>query len=88
MKKNPFISVIITAHAEGILIHRTLASVQRAISQLPSSYRPVEIVLHVDNPTQETTDYINTHKLSTLKDASIYTNSFGDLGSSRNFAIE
>lgn len=88
MKKNFFISIIITAHAEGILIHRTLASVRRAISQLPDNYRPVELILHADSPTQETIDYIGGHKSSSLKDVAIYTNSFGDLGSSRNFAIK
>lgn len=83
----PIISIIITAHAEGILIHRTLASVRRALRQLDTTYT-YEIILHADNPKAATLAYIDTHTSSTLKDVRIFTNQFGDLGSSRNFAIK
>lgn len=88
MKHTPFVSIILTAHAEGILIHRTLASIRRAIDQLPSQFQPVEILLHADNPTEETSEYIADHQSTTLKNVSVFTNTFGDLGSSRNFTIQ
>lgn len=83
----PIISVIITAHAEGILIHRTLASVRRALRDLDKSHS-YEIILHADNPKSATTAYIDTHAQTTLKDVRVFTNQFGDLGASRNFAIQ
>jgi glycosyltransferase involved in cell wall biosynthesis len=86
-KNIPLLSVIITAHAEGILIHRTLASVRRALAALTHEESNFEIILHADNPKAGTLDYIDEHKDSTLKDVRIFTNTFGDLGASRNFAI-
>jgi len=83
----PILSVIITTHAEGILIHRTLRSVQLAVSLMPERYT-CEILLHVDKATPETTEYIRINKRGILKDVKIFENSFGDLGSSRNFAIQ
>lgn len=89
MKNKPFISIIITAHAEGILIHRTLASVRRAIAQISNDHKlAAEIILHLDNPTAETTSYVDSHMSSSLNDVIVFTNTFGDLGSSRNFAIK
>lgn len=82
----PLLSVIVTAHAEGRLIDRTLASVRRAIEAMGTKV-VVEIILHADNPTEATNTYIKTHKKTTLNGVRIFTNSFGDLGSSRNFAI-
>lgn len=84
--QNITISVIITAHSESILIHRTLASVRRALDgfKLGSS----EIILHVDNPTPATQDYIANHKTSSLRGVHTFVNHFGDLGASRNFAIK
>lgn len=80
------ISVIVTAHAESILTHRTIRSVRRAIERLPSKWR-AEIILHVDNGTEETINYIESNA-DFLGGVSIYYNQFGDLGSSRNFAIK
>jgi glycosyltransferase involved in cell wall biosynthesis len=85
-ENTPLLSVIVTAHSEGILIHRTLASVRRALTEL-SDTSSSEIILHVDNPKAATTEYINTHKHTTLKDVRIFTNQFGDLGASRNFSV-
>jgi glycosyltransferase involved in cell wall biosynthesis len=81
------LSVIITAHAEGILIHHTIASVNRAINYLGEGYSS-EIILHIDNPTNSTTSYVENHKSTVLKNVIIFNNSFGDLGMSRNYAIK
>ena len=88
MKKElNIISVIITAHSEGILIHRTLRSVRRALAKLPMEQK-FEIILHVDNPTPATQDYLEEHSRGILRDIRVFTNKFGDLGASRNFAIQ
>jgi glycosyltransferase involved in cell wall biosynthesis len=84
--KKVILSVIVTAHSEGILAHRTLSSVRRALAQFPVT-QATEIILHVDNPTPETLEYLKVHKNSTLKDVRVFENSFGDLGSSRNYAV-
>ena len=81
------LSIIITAHKEGILLHRTMLSVRRAIKALGNKYT-FEIVLHVDNPDDETNDYIKIHRKDILKDVKIFTNNFGDPSLSRNFAIQ
>lgn len=80
------LTVIITAHAEGTLTHRTLRSVKRALKPLDNKYTS-EIILHVDNATSETDAYIAANKTGILKDVQILNNAFGDLGSSRNFAV-
>lgn len=85
----PLISIIITAHSEGILIHRTLASVRRALERVSATaLGSWEILLHADNPKTATLEYIRTHTNTTLKDVRTFTNHFGDLGASRNFAIQ
>jgi glycosyltransferase involved in cell wall biosynthesis len=81
------ISIVVTTHAESILIHRTIASIKRAINALDNTYK-AEIILHADNPTPETVAYIQGHANTTLKDARIFQNSFKDLGASRNFSIQ
>ncbi len=81
------ISVIITAHSESILTHRTIASVRRALDHL-SPQQSAEIILHVDNPTSATQEYIDIHKNNVLNQVRIFTNHFGDLGMSRNFAVQ
>lgn len=87
-KKLPIdISVIVTTHAESILIHRTLSSVRRALKELEGTYS-YEIILHADNPTADTLAYINLHKDSTLRGVQIFKNAFKDLGLSRNFSVE
>ena len=75
------LSVIITAHDEGLLLHKTLLSLKRAVSHLkPIEY---EIILHIDNGTPSLDDYIE-RGVSPLK-MTVYKNKFGDLGSSRNY---
>jgi len=81
------ISVIITAHAEGILAHKTIMSVQRAIEALEGKYTS-EIILHLDNPSDATINYVTSNKKGFLKDIRSFTNHFGDAGLSRNFAVK
>jgi len=85
--QKPLISVVITCHAESILTHRTLKSVRRALEHIEPTCES-EIILHADNPSTETLDYISTQKELALKDVRVFKNSFGDLGESRNYSIK
>ena len=79
------ISIIITAHDEGLLAHKTLLSVSEAINKLKKSIK-TEIIIHIDKGTPDTIKYFKSHKDNF--DLTIYENNFGDLGLSRNFAIK
>ncbi len=85
MSKSLEISIIVTAHSEGILIHKTLLSVQRAIDNLPPGVA-VETILHADNPTRETKDYLQ--RVNSFFDVIVYQNSFGGPGESRDFCVK
>ncbi len=76
------LSFIITAHNEGILAHKTILSVFRALEHINDEY---EIVVHIDNGTPDTIAYFNRYK--TDPRFRIFLNHFGDLGKSRNFAV-
>lgn len=81
------ITIGVTAHAEGILLHKTLLSVHRAIAELSPNIATA-IIVHLDNPTEETAAYIASHNSDDVfRNTTLYTNHFGDLGSSRNFVI-
>jgi glycosyltransferase involved in cell wall biosynthesis len=83
----PSLSVIITAHAEGILAYKTLGSVRRALAPLAKRGIVSEIILHCDTPTPATTEFIETNKKA-LQGVRLFTNSFKDLGPSRNFGVK
>lgn len=77
------LSIILTAHNEGILAHKTLLSLFRALDQIPEySY---EIVVHLDRASSDTREYFSRYKSD--ERFRILENEFGDLGLSRNFAI-
>lgn len=77
------LSIIITAHDEGLLAHKTMLSIFRALKLISDSY---EIIIHIDNGTKETEKYFA--KFKNDKRFRIFRNNFGDLGRSRNFAIK
>lgn len=77
------LSIIITAHDEGILAHKTMLSVFRALEDFDETY---EIIVHIDKGTVETRDYFSRYESD--KRFTILENSFGDLGESRNFAMK
>lgn len=77
------LSVIITAHNEGLLAHKTILSVFRALEDFSEDY---EIIVHIDNGTAETKAYFERY--ADDKRFTILENNFGDLGESRNFAIK
>lgn len=79
------LSIIITAHDEGILLHKALLSVFSALSF--ASIDDYEVIIHIDNETEETKKYLNSSAFN-FKNVKVYKNSFGDLGLSRNFCIK
>ena len=84
MTKKLTLSVLLTAHREGPLAHRTLLSLKAALANLDTD-QSFEVLVHMDNPDQETEDYFdNQSEVS----ARVFKNSFKDLGSSRNYLVE
>ena len=86
MSKQQDISIIVTCHAEGILLHKTLLSIMRALHFFKSSIN-VEIIVHLDNPTNETVNYVKRAE-GHFPNIQIFTNNFGDPGKSRDFCIK
>lgn len=85
-KKNTELSVIVTAHHEGILAHKTILSVLRALEPFDNEGLSYEIVVHIDEGNEAT----NTYYSSYVDDARfvIFHNSLGNPADSRNFAIK
>lgn len=77
------LSVIITAHNEGLMAHHTMLSVFRALEDFAMPY---EIIVHIDCGDQATRDYFARYKDG--RKIRIYENDFHDLGKSRNYAIK
>lgn len=78
------LSIIITAHKEGIIAHKTMLSVFNAIEKIEEAKFTYEIIVHIDNGDVATKDYYSRY----LKDkrVRIFENNFGDLGTSRSFS--
>lgn len=73
------LSVIITSHNEGLLLHKALLSVQCALKQLPPDQS--EIIINVDNGDKETLEFLASHNAAdTYK---IRRTHFGDVGRAR-----
>ena len=84
MKKEVIeLSVIITAHDEGLLAHKTMLSILRALEI--SRVNKYEIIVHIDCGTDDTIKYFQRYVDD--KHFKIIQNCFGDLGESRNAAV-
>lgn len=85
MKKEVIeLSVIITAHDEGLLAHKTMLSILRALEI--SRVNKYEIIVHIDCGTDDTIKYFQRY--ANNKHFKIIQNCFGDLGESRNAAVK
>lgn len=84
---NPDLSIVVTVHSEGILLHKTLASIRRAAALLDAQDTTWELLIHADNPKPNSQAYLNAHA-EQLKQYRVFTNHFGDLGASRNFSVK
>ncbi|MBQ3353511.1 glycosyltransferase [Candidatus Saccharibacteria bacterium] len=77
------LSVIITAHSEGLLAHKTLLSVLRALKELKINY---QIIINIDRGDEITLDYFKRYQNN--PQFVISKTDFGDLGLSRNHALK
>lgn len=82
------LSIIITAHAEGIELHKTIRNVREGAEFVRSEGKACEIILHVDNGSDDTIQYIKRFLSTSPNTVRVIYNEFGDLGLSRNAAIK
>lgn len=82
------ITVILTAHAEGRLIHRTLRSVGSAIDHALFRGIRCEIIVVADNADGTTAAYLKTRLPAQNCQATAYHVSFADPGLARNYGAE
>lgn len=82
---NPILSIVVTVHKEGVIAHKTILSILRALEPVRTSGENCEIIIHIDNGDDETNSYFSRYE----NDAQfkIYRNSFGNPADSRNYAI-
>lgn len=85
-KQNISLSVIVTAHSEGILLHKTLKSIDRAAQILKDRGFTYEVIVHIDSATSNMKAYLSANK-SYLDQFIVYENSYKDAGASRNFCV-
>lgn len=81
------LSVIITSHSEGIFAHKTILSLERALSPIKDSGVSYEIVVNLDNPSDETVSYFSQFKDNSHFNILKPTN-FRNPSDSRNHAIK
>lgn len=77
------LSVIITAHNEGLLGHKTIRSVLRALEEVESKH---EIIINLDKPDSETKKYFKRYE--NQAGFVVTESSCGDTGGGRNAAIK
>lgn len=79
------ISVILTAHHEGRLAHRSMRSLFRTVEYAKSNGLSVEISVVQDRPNEETKDYFSRYDKSEVHVRKV---DFGDPGLSRNYGVK
>ena len=80
----PLLSIIVTAHHEGLIAHKTMRSIERAVSLLRDSDISYEIIISIDRGDEETIRYFSNY---TALPIAIHQWDHGDLAQSRNSAI-
>lgn len=78
------ISVIVTAHHEGRLAHRTMKSVFNAMKHAENNDVVTEVIVVLDKPDKKTTDYFAKYWSSKIN---VVTVDYGDPGLSRNYGV-
>ncbi|QEL18378.1 glycosyltransferase [Limnoglobus roseus] len=81
----PDLTLIVTAHAEGRLAHRTVRSAVAAVDLARRQGRIVECIAVLDRPTPETRDYFTRDAPA---DWRLLDGDHGDLGLARNQGVE
>jgi glycosyltransferase involved in cell wall biosynthesis len=87
MKITKDISCVLALHAEGLIAHKTIRAINQAAAYAEQRGLTIELVIVLDRATPETQRYIETSP--TIHSATrVLFADFGDLGLTRNFAIE
>lgn len=79
------LSAVVTAHDEGLLVHKTMRSVFEALDEVERAGFKYEIIVHIDNGDEATIKYFERYKDNNK--VRIFKNSFGDTGPSRNYSL-
>lgn len=80
------LSIVVTAHNEGILLHKALNSVFCAADELDRKKITYEVIVHIDNGDSETISVAKRYPSIMKRKIRILNNDFGNLSKSRNFA--
>ena len=78
------LSIVVTAHQEGFLLHKALNSVFRATEELEKNKISYEVIVHIDKGDEKTVNVVKNHPFT--KRIRLLRNSFGSLSQSRNYA--
>lgn len=84
MSPNIDLSIIITAHSEGLIAHKTMLSIFEAAKLLDAEKISHEFIISIDNGSVETVEYFDRYREKA--NFSILSVSFKDLSASRNNA--
>jgi glycosyltransferase involved in cell wall biosynthesis len=82
------VSVVLTAHREGLLAGATLRSLDRAIAYANRHGRSIEVLISLDKSDDLTEEMIRKWAENRADHTQVFTNSFGDPGMSRNQCIQ
>ena len=83
-KRDCILSIIVTAHHEGLIAHKTMQSIERAAAKLEKASLPYEVIISIDRGDKTTVDYFKSYNNLPV---TVYHWDHGDLSSSRNSAI-
>jgi len=81
------ISCVLALHSEGLIAHKTIRSLNRAVRCAEEFGLSVEIVFALDRATPETKHYVEISPVINPK-SKIISADFGDLGLTRNLGIQ
>ena len=82
----PVISLVVTVHREGILLHKTILSLLASAKSLELKDIPYEFIINLDNPDDATRDYVK--RWASDRRFTIETVSFGNPADNRNDAVK
>lgn len=78
------LSIIITAHSEGLIAHKTMLSILEAAKKLPASVQ-YEVIISIDNGDVATKSYFNRY--GNDDSIKVIHLNYKDLSASRNHAV-
>lgn len=82
--QSPTLSLLIAAHHEGRIAHKTMLSVERALRPLIAKEISFEVLVTVDNGDADTLEYFRNYTALPIQ---LHVISEGDLSASRNYAV-